>query len=215
LADAIKVVADWLRAVVAAQHDRWALWPPVAMIAGAAVWMTAVVTPPWWHAPVLFFASAAAAWTLAAWPGAGRGRLRMACAGLCVMAAAFALGAVSGQVRAAIVATPRITADAGPVRLTGWVMDVEPGATRPRMRVLVDGIDGIDALPRYARVSVRAEGLMPPGRAIDCLVLLRAPEGPMAPHGYDFARRAFFQRTGATAIALGRCRPTDAAPPPA
>ncbi len=215
LAGAIKAVGDWLRAIIAAQHDRWALWPPVGMIAGAAVWMTAPVTPPWWHAPAMLVVSAVIAWTLAAWPGTERGRLRMGAAAACVMTASFALGAVSAQVRTAIVATPRITRDAGPVRLTGWVMDVEPGATRPRMRVLVDAIEGVETIPRYVRVSVRADGLMPPGRAINCLVLLRAPEGPMAPHGYDFARRAFFQRTGATAIALGRCRPTDAAPPPA
>jgi competence protein ComEC len=36
----------------------------------------------------------------------------------------------------------------------------------------------------------------------------------MAPHAYDFARRAYFMQIGAAGFALGRCRPTDAGPPP-
>jgi competence protein ComEC len=36
----------------------------------------------------------------------------------------------------------------------------------------------------------------------------------MTPRGFDFARRAWFLQIGATGVALGRCRPTDAAPPP-
>ena len=79
------------------------------------------------------------------------------------------------------------------------------------MKVLVDRIDTLDVVPKYVRLSVNAP--MPPGRAIDCLVLLRPPEGPLAPRSFDFARRAYFLRIGATGITLGRCRPT-AAPAP-
>lgn len=202
--------------MLAAQHDRWALWPPLATIAGAAAWLTAPTTPRWWLAPLGLVVGAVSTWGLASWPGVGPGRKRMATAALCAMIAAFALGAVFGEVRTALVAAPRIErAPKTPVRLTGWVMDVTPGATRPHMRVLVDDIEGVDAKPRYVRISVRSEYLLGPGRAIDCLTLLRPPEGPMAPHAFDDARRAFFERTGATAIALGRCRPTDAGLPPA
>jgi hypothetical protein len=31
----------------------------------------------------------------------------------------------------------------------------------------------------------------------------------MAPGGYDFARRDYFERLGATGFAYGRCRPAD------
>jgi competence protein ComEC len=131
------------------------------------------------------------------------------------MSAAFALGAAAAQWRAARVAAPRLVAESGPVRLTGWVMEVEPGATRPRMRVLVQSVESLSKPPRFVRISVRADGVLPPGRAIDCLVLLRPPEGPMAPHAYDLARRAWFMQVGATGFALGRCRPVEAPPPPA
>jgi len=184
------------------------------MIAGAAAWMTAQTTPPAWHAPALFAGSVMLALLLVLWPGEGRGRVRLALAALCVMAAAFAAGAGAAQLRTQSVATPRLSAEVGPVRLTGWVMDLEPGATRPRMRVLVDTVEGLETVPRFARISVRADGALSPGRGIDCIVLLRPPEGPMAPHGYDFARRAHFMQIGAAGFALGRCRPTDAGAPP-
>ncbi|MDX2232968.1 MAG: ComEC/Rec2 family competence protein [Hyphomonadaceae bacterium] len=198
----------------ALQHDRWALWPPVATIGGAAAWMTAPTTPSWFWAPLLCGGSVVVALVLASWAGAGRGRGRMTLAALTVMSAAFGLGATAAAIRTAAVAAPRLAAEVGPVRLTGWVMDVEPGTTRPRMRVLVDTIDGVAEPPRFARVSVRVDGALPPGRALDCLVILRPPEGPLAPRAYDFARRAYFQQIGAAGFALGRCRPTGAGPPP-
>ncbi len=135
----------------------------------------------------------------------------MAAAAALLMLAAFALGAVAAQVRTALVAAPRVTEEMGPLRLTGWVLGAEPGATRPRMKVLVDTVETLAAPPRFVRLSVSA--VVSPGRAVDCLVLLRPPEGPMAPRGFDFARRAYFQKIGATGVALGRCRPTNAAPP--
>lgn len=194
------------------QHDRWALWLPIAVIFGAAAWMSARTAPPWWLASVLLVSMTACALALSTWRVSGRGRVRMLAAGLAAGAAAFALGASAVDLRVRAVASPKVTQDIGPVRLTGWVLDAEPGATRPRMKVLVDRIDGVTDAPRYARVSVNAA--LAPGRAIDCLVLLRAPEGPMAPRAFDFARRAYFQQIGATGIALGRCRPTAAPPPP-
>src|SRR5690606_22493858 len=39
------------------------------------------------------------------------------------------------------------------------------------------------------------------------------PSGPMTPGAYDFARRAYFERLGATGFAYGRCRPVELDPP--
>jgi competence protein ComEC len=211
LGDAIKAAREAVGKTLALQHDRWALWPPVAMIFGAAAWMSTPVEPAPWIAPVVFGLSAGLALLLATLPLAGAGRIRLVGAGALVLVAAFSLGAVAGEIRTSAVAAPRIAEELGPVRLTGWVLDAEPGATRPRMKVLVDAIDGVKKPPRYVRLSVNA--VLSPGRAVDCLVLLRPPEGPLAPRGFDFARRAWFQKIGATGVALGRCRPI-AAPPP-
>lgn len=208
LGDAIKAA---LSATLALQHDRWALWPPVAMIFGAAAWMTARTDPAPWLAPLAFLAATAAAIALAALPFSGRGRGRMAAAGAFLMMSAFAMGAVAAQIRTAGVAAPRIVQDTGPLRLTGWVLEAEPGATRPRMKLLVDTVETFSAPPRFVRLSTTS--IVSPGRAVSCLVLLRPPDGPIAPRGFDTARRAYFQQIGATGVVLGRCRPTGAPAP--
>lgn len=199
--------------MLARQHDRWALWPPVAVILGAAAWMTAPTDPNPWIAPVGMIVATATAFALAAAPFTGRGRLRMAAAGAMLMVAAFASGALAAQIRTATVASPRVAENTGAVRLTGWVLDAEPGATRPRMKLLVDDIASEMETPRFVRLS--SSSVISPGRAVSCLVLLRPPEGPMAPRSFDSARRFYFQKIGATGIVLGRCRPTNAPPPSA
>jgi competence protein ComEC len=204
--DAIKGAAA---SAWAAQHDRWALWPPVAMIFGAAAWMIAPADPAPWMAPVLAVLGLSAAVLLVRLPGAPLARLYAWASALALMGGAFGLGATSAQVRTTSVATPRIERELGPVRIEGWVMEAEPGATRPRIRILVHSIEGLAATPRYARISVHADGVLPPGRAAHCLVILRPPEGPLAPRAYHFARRAYFMQIGASGFALGRCRPAD------
>lgn len=184
------------------------------MLAGAALWMTATADPPAWLAPI-GLAAASIGFIAVLTVGSGGGRWRPLLAGAFGLIAAFSLGAAAAQIRTALVDAPRIDRPTGAVRLTGWVMEIEPGASRDRMRVLVDRIEGDAPQLRYVRASVKGDGAFPPGRAIDCLVPLRPPEGPMAPLAYDSARRAYFQRVGATAIVLGRCRPTNAPPPPA
>lgn len=181
------------------------------MMAGAAVWMTAHDAPPAWIAPMALLAAVAAATVCTLAPVGGRGVIRVIVAGACALAAAFALGAVAVDTRTRLVAAPRLAEDLGPARIEGWVMDAEPGATRARMKILVHAIEGLAEPPRYVRLS--ASSVVSPGRAVRCLSLLRPPEGPLAPRSFDFARRAWFQRIGATGVVLGRCRPIVLAAP--
>src|SRR5690606_11687422 len=84
----------------------------------------------------------------------------------------------------------------------------------PRLRLLVRSIEDVAGAPRYVRMSVAEAGLLTPGRAARCYGVLGPPAGPMAPGAYDFARRAYFERLGATGFAFGRCRPLALEPPP-
>ncbi len=90
----------------------------------------------------------------------------------------------------------------------------EASENGPRLRLLVRAIEGLEAAPLYVRVSVAQTGLLSPGRAATCRAILGPPSGPIAPGGYDFARRAYFERLGATGFAFGRCRPAGFGPPP-
>lgn len=84
----------------------------------------------------------------------------------------------------------------------------------PRLRLITRSIEGVDAAPRYVRVSVPEAGMLIPGRSARCFAVLAPPAGPMAPGAYDFARRGYFERLGATGFDYGRCRPAAFGTPP-
>ena len=101
------------------------------------------------------------------------------------------------------------------MRVEGWVVANDASDNGPRLRLLVRSIEGVAEPPRYVRVSVSEAGLLTrrPRRDAAAPCSARRP-GPMAPGAYDFARRAYFERLGATGFAFGRCRPADFEPPP-
>jgi competence protein ComEC len=205
--------------VVAAQRDRWILWLPVGMIAGAALWLLAPTDPPWWLGPLFLVLGVAVAIGIAAWPserhdGWAAGA-RHAVAGACALTAAAGLGFGAAHLRGLAVAQAAYVGSEEAVRLEGWVVANDASDNGPRLRLLIQSIEGVAEPPRYVRVSVSEAGLLTAGRAASCRAVLGPPSGPMAPGAYDFARRAYFERLGATGFAFGRCRPADFAPPPA
>ncbi|MES1202131.1 MAG: ComEC/Rec2 family competence protein [Pseudomonadota bacterium] len=197
--------------VWALQRDRWILWLPVGVIAGAAAWISAPVDPPAWLGAALFLGALAVSCFFAFLPSrrvdGADVFLRRALAGLFAMAAATGLGVVAAQVRTWEVAEPAFVAPAGAVEVQGWVAELDAGQSGPRLRVLTQSVEGLSDPPRYVRIAVPAYGVVSPGRAVSCRAVLAAPAGPMAPGGYDFARHAFFDRLGASGYSYGRCRP--------
>ena len=188
------------------------------MIAGAALWLAAPSDPPWWLGLALLAAGTAAAFGISMWPGARPDgvwvALRHALGGICALIAAAGAGLGAAHLRAVTVAQAPYADGEEPVRLEGWVVANDASDSGPRLRLLVRRIEGVDAPPRYVRVSVSEAGLLTAGRAATCRAVLGPPSGPMAPAGYDFARRAYFERLGATGFAFGRCRPAAFEPPP-
>ncbi len=188
------------------------------MIAGAAVWLLALGEPSWWAGPLITIMALVPAIALSFWPS---GPLNGVVAGLrtltvaaCALGAAAGLGFSAGQIRGLTVAQVAYAGGDDAVRLEGWVVANDASDNGPRLRLLLHGIEGVEAAPRYVRVSVGEAGLLTAGRAARCRAVLGPPAGPMAPGAYDFARRAYFERLGATGFAFGRCRPIDLGPPP-
>lgn len=189
----------------------------MGVIAGAVVWLAAPADAPLWLGPALFCGGAALGGGLAAWPGKTPdgldARVRTVLAALLIFIAAIGLGAVAADIRTRLVDAPRIQSDLEGVRLEGWVMARDAG-TRPRLHVLVRAIEGVQEPPRFVRISAPDLGAINAGRPVRCRVSLRAPDGPLAPGAYDFARRAYFQKLGGVGFIWGRCRPAAFAPPP-
>lgn len=202
--------------MIALQRDRWILWLPPAMIVGAALWLLSPADPPSWLGAVLLGVGIAGAIAVSVWlgPSADLTPLRLGAAALCALTASLGLGALVAQFRTASVAQPAFVGSEAPMSVEGWVVANDASDNGPRLRLLVRSIEGQEAPPRYVRVSVSQAGLLTPGRAARCRAVLGPPSGPMAPGGYDFARRAYFERLGATGFAFGRCRPIDVPPPP-
>ncbi|MGD9982029.1 MAG: ComEC/Rec2 family competence protein [Hyphomonadaceae bacterium] len=190
---------------------------PPAMIAGSAAWLLAPTDPSVWIGLIALILAAAASAVLAAWPHAAPTgwllTLRQVLAGFFALIAAAALGAIAAHVRTAIVAQPAFTAADKPLAVEGWVVANDASDNGPRLRLLVRSIEGVAEPPRYVRMAVSDAGVLTPGRSARCRGILGPPSGPMAPGAYDFARRAFFERLGATGFAFGRCRPADSEPP--
>lgn len=183
------------------------------MMGGAAFAMVAPIS----FGPILAALAALAAfgvaWMLRSSAGHGFGRVRGVVAAGLVFLGAGAGGILAVNVRIAAIAAPRLVESSVPVLVEGHVLAIEPGRSRPRLRLMVASVEGMAVPPRFVEVSTSAAGAHPAGRAIRCRALLSPPSGPMAPNSFNAARRAFFEQTGATGFTLGPCRPIQLALP--
>jgi competence protein ComEC len=147
-------------------------------------------------------------------PGVRFSRVRGALSVILAFAACFAAGALAAHWRVHSVAAPRIV-DQGPepVALSGWVWALESGHRQARLIVRVSEIEGVSEPPHLVSIATPAHGAYRPGQAVRCIAQLQPPAGPIAPHSYDSARAAFFERVGASGFTRGACRPAELAPP--
>jgi competence protein ComEC len=201
--------AQW--AVQLARHSfiadlpRQALWAPVFLGLGIAVYFAAPVEPP------LSSATAAAA-ALAVWVWC----LRREKAVTAFFAGAMfwgALGFACGTVRTAALATPVLTDSLKAARIEGRVEQVSPlTGGDARIVIQLTQLDGAASRLR-ARILLRDPGGVRPGAWISLKAGLRPPPGPVMPGGFDFARALWFQGIGASGFALGAPREIPAQRP--
>lgn len=201
--------------MIAAQRERAVLWLAPALVLGAASWVAAPRDPPVWLAGLGVSLAAIGLWLVRTlWADASGSAVLRTLAQVCLWATlAVSIGASAAQIRTLSVAQTPYQARVGPVAVEGWVVANNANETGPRLRLLVNAIDGTDAPPRLVRLTVSEAGVLSPGRGARCFGILGPPAGPLAPGGYDFARRAYFEQLGATGFAFGRCRPVALEPP--
>jgi competence protein ComEC len=199
-AASLAAARGWLAREIVNQGARWKLWTPVAFGGGAALYFALPGEPRAWVAWSLL--ALAAALLLAARGLGGRA----ARAGLILLACGLA-GFGLAKVRVERVKAPVAAAARAPVRVEGWVVDVEsPGQGGQRLRLAPYRVGDLapEATPIRVRVTLREAPEIPaPGQPVSLFAMLDPPPQPASPGAYDFARDAFFQSVGGVGFALG------------
>ena len=193
-----------------AEHDRWVLWLPVLVGAGAGGYFgCSREPPPWFGAAALVLALALAA---AAFRLAGRRSLLLPVGALAAVAVAAGFAVAQGQ--SLLLATRMLAAPVGPVLIEARVAAAESFPDGQRLTladpVLIGG--GRTALPD--RVRLRLRGSQPqlrPGDRVQIRAMLMPPPAPVFPGDYDFQRQAYFDGLGAVGYSAGRAQLLDAA----
>jgi len=118
---------------------------------------------------------------------------------------AFGLGLTAAQVRTRTMDAPALAYEIGPLEVVGRVYDVErePG----RIRVILERVqfdaDDVTQKPVRVRLSVPAKhGAPRVGDVIAVKAVLRPPERPVVPGGFEYQRFLFFDRIGALGYTL-------------
>lgn len=186
---------------------RMPLFAPIGLAAGAAYYLTALTEPSW---SVLAAALAAALVLYAVALVAGRSLLAI----LFLSFAMAPAGAAVAKARAHYVAAPVLSAQLGPVRVEGALVEIDSNDNNARLRLDVDAISDLPRTqtPKFVRFSYRYPIDLKPGRRLSCPVILLPPPGPVLAGDYAFDRDAWFERLGAVGYAVGRCEPTLGTP---
>jgi competence protein ComEC len=170
-------------------------WLPVLLGLGILAFFEADGLPSPWPALACAMAAATAAWAL-------RDHLvpMVVLLSLATMGAGFAAAAWRAQTVAAPV-LERMTIG----RVSGTVEVVERRLEGGRLVLRLTEVVGLSAgqMPRRARVTVASTAGLQAGQHITAMARLLPPPQPARPHGYDFAREAYFQEIGAVGRLLG------------
>lgn len=209
------VAIDWRAAIARAfrfvrdsaarDAPRLGLWAPVALGAGAAVYLTLKSEPPPWLAPAALILSAFIA---------VRVERRRAAA---IAVAFFALGFCAADFRAAQVAAPALERDIGFTQVEGRLIAIEESEKLRRLIIAVDDIEDVppEKLPARIRLSWRGAAFDAlPGERIRLRASLSPPPQPVSPQGYDFARHLYFLKIGAVGFAFSPPEVLEEAAPP-
>ena len=183
-----------------ANQDRQALWLPVHFGAGIGVYFALPSEPVPWIAA----ATVGAGLVLAA---SFRRRPQVFAVAVGLLAVAAGFGAAN--LRTLSVAAPVLERRVGPVWIEARILRVETGEKGVRLLVTDIGGERLSrvSVPERARVTVRTvPEPLHSGQRVRLLAVLQPPPEPSIPGGYDFSRKAYFERVGAVGYALGAAR---------
>lgn len=89
--------------------------------------------------------------------------------------------------------------------VTGYVQMIDRKADGARLLIKPLSVESYDqAVPELLRVTMSGVPLFEAGAKIKATMRLLPPPGPVRPGGYDFARDAFFNRTGGVGSIVGK-----------
>lgn len=196
-------VAGAAAAFAEANQDRRALWLPVLFGTGIGFYFALPAEPAPWIAAAPVVAGILLALSF-------RRRPHVFAIAISLMAVAAGFGAAN--LRALAVEAPVLERRIGPVWIEARILRVETG--EKGVRLLVSDIGGERlsriSIPERARVTVRTvPEPLHAGQRVRLLAVLQPPPEPSIPGGYDFARKAWFERVGAVGYALGAARLMD------
>jgi len=192
-----------------AEAERWFLWLPVLFAAGIVTYFALSTEPGPRVAVALLLAALGLLLTVRQIP------VGLALGGACL---AFALGFTTAQLRTEAVRAPVLASELRHVPVAGFIEKFETRRdkrNRFTLRVISVGDLAPDARPYRVRISTASKNVAArTGDAVTLRATLRPPPEPVEPGGFDFSRRAWFDRLGATGYATGRIEPLAAPPPP-
>jgi competence protein ComEC len=177
---------------LAEDRERWALWIPVGLGIGVGLYFALPAEPAGWIGGAAVFLSLTAAVLL-------RARLLPLLAALAALS--ISIGFSAAQLRTASVAAPTLQKRFGPAEINGRIVSVERLKTGRRLVLdrLSVGRLPTDRTPARIRVVDRkGTPALRPGDQVRLRAVLLPSPRPIAPGAFDFARRDYFRRIGAT-----------------
>jgi competence protein ComEC len=192
----------WLRERLLAERERWLLWLPVAMGTGVAFYFALPREPPLWlGASGLTLVLAV---LLALWRRLPPDRFQ-GCAPMLLGSALLLAGFTVATARTYLVEAPVLERRAA-YEFEATVLLVEDRIRGQRVLLGEPKVEELEPAATPARIRVSTRNAAPPlqpGDRIRVRALLMPPSAPVEPHGFDYARQAYFERLGAVGYALG------------
>lgn len=205
-----------LQRIAAEEAGRLALWAPVLFGAGCALGLGPAVALPLWAGFIaaLGFGLLASGLALAA-ARRGGGLLALG-AGAALAASLVALGICAAVAKVDAAEAPVAPAFMGVTEIDGWVSGIDRGPSGPRLTLRVARLGALlpEETPHAVRLTLREVAAPAVGAAVRCRAFLQPPPGPVLPGGYDFQRRAYFDRLGGVGAVRGPCEAIELGPPP-
>jgi competence protein ComEC len=201
-------IRSGVSAALAEQILRWPLCLPLALVFGAAAYMTSPVEPGWALLVALAALPAIAAVVLRTRPG-------MMGLMVCACLAAGGIGALAAKIRTVAMAAPVLAERTGAVRIEGVIAEIDASDSGRRLRLAVRAIERmpLEMTLRFVRFTYKHDIPWLPGQAVACRAILSPPPAPSVPGDYAFRRDAYFQQLGGVGFAVGECQSLPNPPP--
>ncbi len=201
------------------ERDRWYLWLPVAIGAGVASYFALPVEPSWMAAASPLLVSFVAMFVVWLRPNYRQTALGVGMAGTFVLAfaAVASFGIVVAKARTELVRAPIITNEIGPVEVVGQISEIWPqisetGRTSWRMTLRPHRVGGLEPskLPYKVRLTLRSDASsLQAGTWVVLRAVVMPLPTPARPQGFDFARKAWFERLGGLGYGVGEVKAID------